>query len=113
MSPRPVCPGKLPASFWLASDSPHEEWPVPSGAGGEALTPQRAGLVTWLRLPSPGGAENLFQTSVSRDISNSLITSQESRGGCLPMRALATGLREVPPLKSSSAEPLPGAAPTG
>lgn len=35
-------------------------------------------------LPSPGGVENLFQTSISRDISNSLITSRESRGAVYP-----------------------------
>lgn len=92
MSPCSVYPGKLPASLWPASDSPHEEWPSSfRGWRKSLITPQRAGLAMLL-LPKPGGAENLFQTSIYRDISNSLITSQESRGGCLSMWIPVTGL---------------------
>lgn len=93
MSPCSVYPGKLPASLWLASDSAHEEWPSSFRSWRKSLiTPQRAGLVMLPLLPSPGGVENLFQTSICRDISNSLITSQESRGGCLSTRYLSQGL---------------------
>lgn len=92
MSPCSVYPGKLPASLWLTSDSAHEEWPSSFRSWRKRLiTPQRAGLVMLLFLPSPGGVENLFQTSICRDITNSLITAQESRGGCLSTRYLSQG----------------------
>lgn len=87
MSPCSVYPGRLPASLWLASDSPHEEWPRAfRGWRKSRITPQRAGPRMLPLLPSPGGAEKLFQTSTCRDISNSLITSWgEAVGGYLFM----------------------------
>lgn len=91
MSPCSVYPGRLPASLRLASASRHEERlssfrveekpdHSPKGRPGNAAAPA-----------SPGGEESLFQTSISRDISNSLITSRESGGACLSMWAPVTG----------------------
>lgn len=108
MSPCSVYPGKLPASLWLASDSVHEKWPSPFRSWRESLIPpQRAGLVTLPLLPSPGGLENLFQTSISRDISNSLITSPGKQRRLFIHVGTRHGASrrkpQVPPLKSSLA----------
>lgn len=108
MSPCSVYPGRLPASLWLASDSAHEEWPGSFRSWRKSLiTPQRAGLVMLPLLPSPGGVENLFQTSISRDISNSLITSPGKQRGLFihvgTRLGASRGKPQVPPLKSSLA----------
>lgn len=83
-SPRSVYAGTLPASLWLAAASPRDERPAGSFRAEEkpAQSP-RPGPARPPLLPSPGGVEGLFQTSVPRDISDSLITSRDRRGGCL------------------------------
>lgn len=62
------------------------------GLEGKPAHSPAAGLVMLPLQPSPGGVGNLLQTSISRDISNSLIASRERRGGCLSMWAPVGGL---------------------
>lgn len=90
--PCSVYPGTLPISLTLAPGAPHEEWRC-SFREESLTTPQRAGLVMPPLLPSPGGVGYLFQTSISRDISNSLIASQESRGAVYPCGHQSRGFR--------------------